>query len=247
MEMKRLVLPAALALSLLGIGAAVYTAYNWLWGPESEWRAAQSAAKRHDFADADRRLRRYLAVRPDKAEAHLLAAQIERRAIEPRLEGDEDDEPEETQGPASAPTKVGSYVAAEHHLREYKRLGGVPELIEMERILTLAQRGDLANVEPLLKDWVEKKHPETPLILEALMKGYLVNYRLGDVDSCLEQLIKIDESLQYLFVRAWMAYRGQDYDGVVAAYRRILELDPDNEDAEMQLASVLKLSSKPRE
>src|SRR5262245_60679064 len=83
MAMKRQFLPAALALSLFGIAAGVYTGYSWLWGTESEWRAAQDAAKRHDYTVADQHLRRYLAARPDKAEAHLLAAQVERRAILP--------------------------------------------------------------------------------------------------------------------------------------------------------------------
>jgi tetratricopeptide (TPR) repeat protein len=235
---------ALLLLAVLGIGAGVYTAYDWLWGPEAQWRAAQEAVKRHDFVQADKLVKQYLQARPDKAEAHLLAAQIARRARQPHF-GDED--LDLANGSSSAAPDIGSYEEAEHQLKEYKRLGGVPELIQMERFLAHAQRGDLADVEKQLWTWVEQKHPYRLLILEALAKGYVIAYRLPEAEKCLDWVLEEEESPQILSLRAWLACRAQRFDRAVELYRRILELDAGNEEAELQLASTLRSAAKPQE
>src|SRR5262249_5176340 len=126
-KMTRLVLLAAVLLSFVGLGGAAYVAYDWLWGAESHWRAAHEAVRRDDCRKADEQLKIYLKARPDKAEAHLLAAQVARRAIQPRFEGEDDELEVVGSDPSSA--GVGDYKKAEQHLKEYKRLGGQPERI----------------------------------------------------------------------------------------------------------------------
>jgi tetratricopeptide (TPR) repeat protein len=242
---QRVALAILVVFSFLGIGAGVYTAYSYLWGAEAHWRAAQAAVKRFDFVTADRELARCLAAQPNKAEAHLLAAQVARRAMMPRLDDDSNDA--DDSGPAEATPTVGSYEKAKEHLQEYKRLGGMPELVKMEQLLTHAQRGDLAEVEEQLRAWVNKDHPESDLILEAMAKGYLINYRLANAEQCLDELLRREASPQALYLRAWMACRGQNYDRAMDLYRELIQVDPTNEAAEFQLGNLLRLSSKPRE
>lgn len=243
--MRRRVLCAALALSLVGLGGAGFVAYDWIWGAESEWRAAQEAVKRHDFEQASRHIEAYLKAKPDKAEAHLLAAQVLRRAVQPRLGGEDDDfgDAKSARGIASA----GSFEKADQHLRDYKRLGGVPELLLEERYLLRAQQGDLKEIEGELWAWVEHDHPDKALILEALAKGYVLTYRLQAAAQTLDRLLGIEESPQTLALRGWLAFRYLKYDRAVELYRKVLELDPENEDAQLRLASILRISAKPQE
>jgi tetratricopeptide (TPR) repeat protein len=244
--MKRLALAALVACSLVGIGVGAYVAYDWIWGAEAHWRAAQEAAKRHDFAEAYKHVTLYLRAKPDKAEAHLLAARVARRAVQPRVV--ETDEDLDAGNSAQASVAVGSYEEAEKHLQKYKRLGGLPQLVQLEHMLAQAQRGELEGVEEQLRTWVEKdNHPETALILEALAKGYLVTYRLAEAGQTLDRLLMIDESPQALYLRAWMAFRGQDIGRAVELYTKILELEPENEKAELQLATILRLAAKPQD
>src|SRR5262245_8799760 len=243
--MRRLVLCAALVFSLVGLGGAGFVAYDWVWGAESEWRAAQKAAKRHDFVQAARHIDTYLKAKPDNPEAHLLAAQVFRRAVEPRLGGEDDDfaNAKSAQRAASA----GSFEKADQHLKDYKRLGGLPELLQEERYLLRAQQGNLKEIEGELWAWVEHDHPDTVLILEALAKGYVLAYRLQAATETLDRLLGLEESPQTLSLRGWLAFRYNKYERAVELYRKVLELDPTNEEAELRLASILRISAKPQE
>jgi tetratricopeptide (TPR) repeat protein len=234
-----------LAGSVLGIAFGAYTTYDWVWGSEAHWRAAQEAVKRHDFARADRHLTQYLKAKPGRAEAHLLAAQVARRAVQPHFGGEDEDLQVSWSGQAAF--AADSYKKAERHLNEYQRLGGVPELVQLERLLANAQNGDLRGIEGQLWGWVENGHPEAVLILEALAKGYLVTYRLVAAEKCLDRLLELEESPQALCLRGWLAFRTLKYERACELFRKALQLDPDYEGAEYQLAAILRIASKPQE
>src|SRR5262249_3698419 len=70
--------------------------------------------------------------------------------------------------------RAGRYAEAERQLESFRLLGGDREVAQLEKTLRLAQQGDIAPVEKYLRGLLEKKdRPETPLILEALTRGYL--------------------------------------------------------------------------
>jgi tetratricopeptide (TPR) repeat protein len=216
-----LLLLFALALAAGGLGVrAVYRSV------QIELHAR--AAERHlDQSDLTRRrahlisardeLAHCLEIAPDNAEFHFLAARTARRL------GDGED--------------------ASRHLARAGQLGWVPEAIDLEGALEQAQRGDLDEVERVLLSFVERGHPDTALILEALVQGYLTEYQLQRAVAGLDRwLERQPDNTQALL------WRGQTWllldrrDAALADYRRAVELDPEDDEAAHKLADVLLAS-----
>jgi predicted Zn-dependent protease len=181
---------------------------------ERHYQAAQDAFRRRDFTTAQEHLARCLAVRRDSADVHFLAARTARRA--------------------------GLYDEAHRHLAEYNRLGGVPEAVELEQVLSRVQRGDLESFEGYLLSCVQHGHPDAALLLEALIKGYIRTYRMYQASHCLNQLLELEpDNAQALIWRGEVAERNRNHTDARADYRRAVELEPDNVEARLKLAAVL--------
>src|SRR5262245_31601651 len=112
---------------LIGLGCAIGggIVYDWLWGVDYHLRAGAESLARRNYAQAEAHVALALESRPTDPEAHLLAAQIARRAVLPILPG-------ATEGlghslTVSNTNRVGSYEKAQEHLSAYKKLGGRPE------------------------------------------------------------------------------------------------------------------------
>src|SRR5207244_1157070 len=101
---------------------------------------------RRDLPEALRHLKDCLKVWPTSSETQLLTARTARRA--------------------------GLYDEAEEHLRLCQQANGVPEAIELERALLTTQRGDL-KYETYLQYCVSNDHPDTEIILAALLFAYI--------------------------------------------------------------------------
>jgi Tfp pilus assembly protein PilF len=200
--------------------------------------------ERRNYAQAEAHVALALESRPNNSEAHLLAARIARRAILPVLPGS-------TEGlghslTVSSATRVGSYEKAQEHLSAYKKLGGIPEMFELEQRLLRAQSGGLAQEEADLQILVPEDSPETISILEALIKGYLRAYRLPEARACLDQWLAHKEDIQALLWRGWVRERLRDETNAQKDYLRVLELDSNNAEAHRRLGEML-VSSKPEE
>jgi tetratricopeptide (TPR) repeat protein len=89
--------------------------------------------------------------------------------------------------------------------------------------------------------YVEKGHPDTPLLLEALTRGYLQQYRLGKVRICLDRWRQLQPDnpqawyLEGLFLFDYLHASAAAMD----SYRRAVELDPEHEEARLGLAVAL--------
>jgi tetratricopeptide (TPR) repeat protein len=188
---------------------------------EVEYRAAEQALQRRDFVTALALLERCLEVRPGSAEVHLLAARAARRA--------------------------GNFDDAGRHLKAYEQLGGVPEALELERALVRVQRGETGGYTGYLLNCVEKGHPDSVLILEALATGFMKTYRMNHADHCLELWLEREpDNVQALIWRAELAERRQSSEAV-DFYRRAVEADPEHEEARLRLANGLIQLHKPDE
>src|SRR5262249_24129076 len=83
-------------------------------------------------------------------------------------------------------------------------------------------------------------HPESVLILEALAQGYLQNYHLPLAQYCVHELIH--RQPEHAEAHLW---QGRIWDRVnkpaaaVMAYRRAVELDPEQQEARLRLAELL--------
>jgi tetratricopeptide (TPR) repeat protein len=198
---------------LLVIAAAAYLAGNHLWAAY-HLRAAKQALARHQLAQARAHLALCLGVWSDSGEAHLLAARAARRA--------------------------GAYDEAEQQLRACERLDGVPEVLELERALAVVQRGDPTRFDGWLLAAVDRGHPDSALILEALAQGYLRTYRLAQAEACLTRWLESEpENGQALLWRGDVYERRQQWTLARNDYRRAVAADPDNDAARLRLADAL--------
>src|SRR5262249_28037436 len=144
--------------------------------------------------------------------------------------------------------RAGFSADAERHLSRCAELHGEPEAIERERALLCAQRGELASVESYLVSCVQQEHRDTPFILEALTQGYMKTYRLPAALGCLSRLFRQQpEHVQALFWRAWVWERLLNREKALADYRRIVELDPEQDTARLRLAEGLLESGQVQE
>src|SRR5262249_1138400 len=112
--------------------------------------------------------------------------------------------------------------------------------LALERLLLQAQAGDVSEVEGVLWGYVEKKRPETPLILEALARGYVRMLRLGPAFHCLGMLLEREpDNIEALVLRAWIMGGGGQPGEARKDYRHALEVDPERDDVRLSLARLL--------
>jgi tetratricopeptide (TPR) repeat protein len=202
-------------LSVSGAALAAGACYAWAW---YHLREAGRLVERQQFAGAYANYALSLKVWRWSASTHFLAARAARRA--------------------------GMYPEAERHLAECQRLEGGPPggsvPLALERLLLQAQSGDVGEVEGVLWDYAEKGRPETPLILEALARGYVRVLRLGTALRCLKMLLDREpDNIQALLLRGWIKEGGGDPEEARKDYRHALELDPQRDEARLSLARLL--------
>ncbi len=253
--MRTLAILGLAALSAVSFALGGYFLYDWFWGTGYHLRAAEQAMEQRHFVEAKAHIGFCLDARPNKPEVQYLAARIKRRSSFPVLPGGVD-------GPGACLTTGsvrydGSYDDSEQHLARYAELGGLTELLNLEQNLLRAQFGDLSmlvqsgddptTVEQVLQSWIKDNHPDTPLILEALIKGYLQSYRLAEALKYLNIWLKRQEDVQALLWHAWILGRLSDNAGGLKDYQRALTLDPENDKVRQRVAELLLRSSSPAE
>ena len=177
-------------------------------------RAARAELKRYHNAQAIPHLRVCRDIWPNDPDVLLLAARAARRA---RVYGD-----------------------SERLLGMYRKLRGHDDAHAFEQLLLTAEcRVDEAA--DFCWSQVEAGHADSPLILEALTRGYLGQYRLRQAQRCLERWKRLQPdnpqlySLEGLFQLDYLHAISTAAD----CYGRALELDPDHEEARLGLAVAL--------
>jgi len=107
-------------------------------------------------------------------------------------------------------------------------------------MLLRAQRGQLDQAESYLVSRVMEDHPDTIVILEVLTKAYAQAYRLADAEECVRRWLEREP--EDVLAWTWAGRLAQDAFNnpeAMSAYAHIVELDPDNDDARLVLASLL--------
>jgi len=186
----------------------------------SQLHSAREALGRGQVRKAHSILLGCLQVRPDDPEVHFLLGRTARRA--------------------------GNYKEAEEYLFQAKRLGGVPEEIQLERLLGAVERGDFdAALESQLWAYVEKDHPDALDILDALALGYLVTFRLDLARQAADRLLELQQD----FAPAWVVrgkafYHLRNYADAASSYARAVALSPEDTEARLLLARCLAENSQ---
>src|SRR5947199_372778 len=73
---------------------------------------------------------------------------------------------------ARAARRARAYDEAQRALEKYQQVRGLDDAGSLEELLLSAER-DVEQVVDACRQYVERGHPDTPLILEALTRGYL--------------------------------------------------------------------------
>jgi tetratricopeptide (TPR) repeat protein len=145
---------------------------------------------------------------------------------------------------ARAARRARVYADTERLLRMYHEARGRDEAFTFEEML-LAAETRLEQVADRCWSQVEAGHADAPLILEALTRGYLRQYRLGQARLCLDRWLRMQpDAPQALYLEGLL---NLDYihshAAALTSYRRAVELDPEHEEARLGLAVAL-LSEK---
>jgi predicted Zn-dependent protease len=181
--------------------------------------------ERRDFDEARTHLAKCLEVWPNSGETHFLMARAARRS--------------------------SRYDEAEAHLHRASELHWAAEALDAEQAMLKAQRaeaGEQLDVQPLLLHWIEQGHPDSILMLEALVQGYMKTYFLPAAVRCLEMwLERQPDDPQALFWRGDVWERLHKYEDALADYQRVVDLAPERDDARLRLAEGLLQAHRARE
>jgi tetratricopeptide (TPR) repeat protein len=188
------------------------------------WAHWQERSARRELADehldeAKRHIDLALRVHDRSVAAHLLAARIARLR--------------------------GAYSEAEQHLSRCDRRDGLSEPVQLEWLLLRCQRGDVDELAPGLLASVERHHPESAAILEALAAVYMRQARYPEARRCLDRWVELaPDSPRALDWRGWVNNQLDHRAEAIADYERALELQPGRSAVRLRLAEILVESSR---
>jgi Tfp pilus assembly protein PilF len=196
---------------LVALLAPPLTAYGWASYHE---QAGRKALADGDFAGAEKHFECSLRLWLWSADLRLQAARAARMA--------------------------GAYDRARDYLRASHIYGGAEDVLAIEHRLIRAQQGDLEEVESALLTDVWNDHPESVTILEVLVPLYVKNYRLGPAGQCIERWLarEPDRVEPWLYRARVCEYLHQDEEAL-ESYRRVVEIQPDNDEARFVVAGLL--------
>lgn len=210
--LRRHLLLSAVAGVLILATAGAAGVHFWA---QAQFRAAERAFHGEQYHEAERHILSCLRVWPRSADAHLLAARIERYCT--------------------------NYDRAAEQLAEAERLQrGASEATQTEWVLLRAQQGELDTVAPGLWYCVENGHPETFMILETLAKTYMRQLRFKTAVATLDRWIELDPGCARAFDwRGWVKERLETPAGAREDYERALRLEPGRFEVRMRLVWLL--------
>jgi tetratricopeptide (TPR) repeat protein len=177
--------------------------------------AARQAEVDFDFRTAHEQLADCVRLRPADPEARLRLARIARR--------------------------MDDYSTAAAELDVYEDLAGADGAAAvLERAMLAAQQGDLVTTRPMLMRFMAEQHPETALVLEALVKGSMANYRLDAAQSYNEILLDGErDNIPALLRRGRLAEMMGNPDKALSCYQEAVAWKPDNLEARLLVAEAL--------
>jgi tetratricopeptide (TPR) repeat protein len=178
------------------------------------YQEAQKAMGLRNFAGAQQHFTQSLQVWSSSTDVHLKAARAARKA--------------------------GDFDETERLLHLCIDLGGDAEAIYLEQLLVQVQRGRLSEAEPPLVSRVIENHPDSVAILEVLTLAYIQTYQLPTALECLKRWLEREpDRPEAWLLQAYVYQRLQNASEALASYRRAVELDPNNDDARLELAGQL--------
>jgi Flp pilus assembly protein TadD len=141
---------------------------------------------------------------------------------------------------ARAARRFGSWDEADALLSRYWERYGDEELVVFERLLLRASRGDLESTASPLRARIAEGGQQSRLAREALATGLLYRFRWNEAQAVLDEwlLERPDDTLALLISGKLLEQQLGD-EQATEKYRRIVELDPQQDEARLRLATLL--------
>ncbi|MCI0701378.1 MAG: tetratricopeptide repeat protein [Planctomycetia bacterium] len=201
-----------LALVLLFAGIAT-SAGVWVWF-DHHLRAARTELARGHNAAAARHLRQCQRVRPDDREVLLLSARVARRS--------------------------GSWDEAELLLDRCSQLHGEDGELVLERVLLRMARGEIESVGLAVMARIREGGPNAALAREALVTGLIYRFHWGEAYRQLDDWLATEpDATVALLLRGKLEEQRLAFAPARDLYRRIVELDPEHDEARLRLTTLL--------
>ena len=180
-----------------------------------QYRAAIRDLDRHHPEAASERLNRCVSTWPRSATMRLFASRAARQS--------------------------GDLEAAQRHLHQARLIAGEPDDdLAFEWALLQASAGNVRETEGYLQKQADARPAEAPLVWESLAEGYLRNYRILDAMSVLDHWLAFaPENVRALELRGRTFITGKGVKRGSDDLRRVLELDPERDDARQRLSRAL--------
>lgn len=205
--------PARAALLLVFLSVAFGAAALWWWF-DYHLRAARAEVDRGHNAAATAHLRACRRLRPDHPEALLLAARVARRS--------------------------GSWEEAESLLDRYWERNGDDDRLAFERVLLRTTRGDVERTAPPLFARIREGGPDARPAREALATGLMYRYRWAEAEKQLAGWLAAEpDDTAALLLRGKLQEQRIQTSEALLSYRRVLELDPEHDEARLRLTTLL--------
>lgn len=136
--------------------------------------------------------------------------------------------------------RTGAWDAAEAALTRYsERHGDGPDLV-LERLLLRATRGEIEAAGPPLLARVRDGGPDARLAREALVAGLVYRFRWAEADAVIADWLASDpDDPIALLLRGKLDEQRQNSEAAARAYRRVVELDPEHDEARLRLTTLL--------
>jgi tetratricopeptide (TPR) repeat protein len=137
--------------------------------------------------------------------------------------------------------RLGVFDDAERLLAEYQVVAGKEnDDLYFERLLLRAERGEVDNVVPLCRRLIDADDPRSPSIFEALAHGYIRAYRHDEALAWVNRWAERQpEHIMQAYFRALVAELRNHLQEAAQGFERVLELDPEHDEARTHLTAVL--------
>ncbi len=141
---------------------------------------------------------------------------------------------------ARANRRLGRLDDVRKHLNAAEEMGYSPAAIELEKWLTQAQSGHVSSVLPQLREYLATSNTDVQEVCEALVNGYLRNYRFEEAAHWLEAWEgDFPQEAQPHFCRGALWQHFDRLPDALKEFRRAVELEPGRTDVRLELGRVL--------
>ena len=143
--------------------------------------------------------------------------------------------------------RLGRLDEAFEYLQRAEDLGWPQEDVTRQRYMARFQAGDIAGTKEYLERLIVKGADDAVAeeLYEALAKGFLAEYRVGDAAVVLDHWIAWrPQAVQPRVWRSQLFEDNEDWNGAAEQYRKIVEIDPSSLSAHLGLADSLLILHK---